>query len=107
MVPVSTDAEPFAEEIPHYADGIWRLHRQLGDIDISGRRGFSVMTASQHAKLFRIVHELLVVYCGSRGRVGAMHLLNVYKRFLSWKDEMPPELMDGRDSPLPHVLFLQ
>jgi len=105
--PVSTHAEPFSTEIPHYADGVWRLHKQPGDTDNTGHRGFAVMTASQHAKLFRIVHEVILVYCGSRGRVGANHLLDIYKRFVSWKDEMPPELLDGRDDPLPHVLFLQ
>lgn len=65
------------------------------------------MTASQHAKLFRCVHELILVYCGSRGRVGAHHLLELYKRFLTWRNDIPPQLLDASEDPLPHVLSLQ
>lgn len=105
--PISTHAKPFSTDIPHYADGVWRVHKQPGDNDSPVRKGLSVMTASEHAKLFRIVHETILVYCGSRGRVRAHHLLDIYGRFLSWKNGLPPELLDVIDEPLPHVLFLQ
>lgn len=65
------------------------------------------MTASEHAKLFRIAHETMLVYCGSRGRVSAHHLLNLYERFVNWREELPLEIRDIISDSLPHVLFLQ
>jgi len=65
------------------------------------------MTAAEHAKLFRIVHESISVYCGRRGRVTAHHLLDLYESYLMWRDDLPPEIRDIDHQPLPHVIFLQ
>ena len=64
-------------------------------------------TASEHAKLFRIVHANILIYCGSRGKVDAQKLLELYERYLAWKEGLPPDIADLSGEPLPHVLFLQ
>lgn len=88
-------------------DGTWRLYKQPGDSDVPDHLSLSVMTASEHAKLFRTVHESILAYCGSRGKVSAQKLLEIYERYMAWKDELPPALRDLDNDPLPHVLFLQ
>lgn len=105
--PVSTHAHPFSSDILDFGDGDWRLYKQPGDSDTSERPGLSVMTASEHAKLFRIAHETILAYCGSRGKVTGRRLFDVYERYLTWKDNLPPEIRDVDNDPLPHVLFLQ
>ncbi len=68
-----------------------------------------MVTAHEHAKLYRIIHETILVFCGSRGKVSAHHMLLIYERFLGWKEGLPPSLSDVNEEvqPLPHVLFLQ
>lgn len=105
--PISTAARPFSNINLAQADGFWRFYKQPGDTDVDHRQGFSLLTASEHAKLFRIVHESILVYCGSRGRVSARALLDLYKRYVNWKANLPPDLRNLESEPLPHVLFLQ
>ena len=66
-----------------------------------------MLTASEHARLFRIIHETILVYCGSRGRVSARALLDLYERYVDWKEHLPSDLRLQESEPLPHVLFLQ
>lgn len=65
------------------------------------------MTAAQHSKLFLIVHESILVYCGSCGKVTGRHLLDLYERYLVWKDDLPPEMGAVENGALPHIVFLQ
>lgn len=65
--------------------------------------------ASSHAKLFRLVHETILIYCGSHSKVSAEQLLKLYERYLHWKDNLPPAIaaVELSVEPMPHVLFLQ
>lgn len=107
--PVSTRASTFSGDILGAGKdtSTWRPYKQPGDNNVLERSSFSVMTASEHARLLRIAHESILVYCGSRGMADAQHLLGVYKRYMAWKDELPHVLKDLNNDPLPHVLFLQ
>lgn len=80
---------------------------ELGEQNVNDRQSFAALTACEHAKLYRIVHECILVYCGSRGKVSANSLLNLFQRYVRWKDELPPDLRSVEGQPLPHVLFLQ
>lgn len=71
------------------------------------RLSYSAVTAAEQAKLFRIVHETVLIYCGSRGKVNALHLLDVYESYLMWRDALHPEIRYTDNKPLPHVIFLQ
>ncbi len=71
------------------------------------RLGHALETASEHAKLFRIVHATILLFCGSRGKVNAERLLRLYERYVGWKEALPPDMADLNGEPLPHVLFLQ
>jgi len=83
QAPISTRAYPFPGNILDTGENsdIWRLYKQPGDSNISDRSSLSMMTASEHAKLFRIVYKSILVYCGSRGKVSAQHLLEIYERY--------------------------
>ncbi len=91
-------------------DAVWRYYRQPGDkTHVPRRPSYAIVTACQQAKLYRIVHETINVFCGARGQVTARAVLECYKRYLTWKDELPAglEKVDTGAQPLPHVLFLQ
>lgn len=67
------------------------------------------MTACEQAKLFRIVHDTINVYCGARGKATAGAVIGCYKRFLDWKANLPEAVrhVDEGSQPLSHVLCLQ
>ena len=67
------------------------------------------MTACYQAKLFRIIDESLALYCGARGQVSAEKILEVYRRYMDWKTDLPSVIanVDVGDQPLPHILYLQ
>ena len=80
---------------------------ELGYQNTDDRKSFATLTACEHAKLYRIVHECILVYCGSRGKVSANSVLDLYHRYIVWKDGLSPDLRSVEDQPLPHILFLQ
>lgn len=91
-------------------DAVWRFYRQPGDNrELPFRPAHAIVTAYHQAKLFLIINETLNVYCGTRGRVTAAKILDVYARYLQWKDELPDVIanIDEGDQPLPHILYLQ
>lgn len=73
------------------------------------RPSHALVTAFEHAKLFRIVHETILTYCGKFGRVAAHDVSRLYDRYLAWMEELPEliRLVGGRVDALPHVIFLQ
>ncbi len=106
---ISPRALPFSGDILDDGEGdnTWRLYKHPGDSGVPDRLSQSVVTASEHAKLFRTVHESILAYCGSRGKVSAQKLLDIYERYMAWKDGLPHALRELDNDPLPHVLFLQ
>ena len=107
--PISTLAHPFENMDTYQTEADWVPHKQLGDenVDFPHRTGHRLLTSGEHAKLYRIVHETILVYCGSRGKVTAKGLAGLYERYLSWMEKLPIELKIDDSDPLPHVLFLQ
>lgn len=112
--PISPDANPFATIAVDQDQGRWGMYRQPGESNLENeyqntddRKSFAVLTAREHAKLFRIVHECILIYSGVRGKVSADSLLVVFERYFAWKDGLPPELQSVESQPLPHILFLQ
>lgn len=73
------------------------------------RPGHFLVTAFEHAKLFHLVHETILTYCGNRGRVAAVELFQLYDRYLRWLAELTESVRTVKedDNPLPHVIFLQ
>ena len=108
--PISTHATVFQDIDTQKDDGPWRFYKEPGDdTSMSRRPSYLVVTAFEHAKLYRIIHETILVFCGSRGKVSAHHMLLIYERFLEWKERLPTPLadVDVQDEALPHALFLQ
>ena len=93
-----------------YGPAQWRYYRQPGDErEVPKRPSFAILTAFFQAKLFRIVHDTINIYCGARGRVTAENVIACYKRYLDWAEELPWQLrsVDVEAQPLPHILSLQ
>lgn len=112
--PISPHADPFATIAVEQDQGRWDMYRQPGESNLEygyqntdDRKSFAVLTAREHAKLFRIIHECILIYSGIRGKVNADSLLRVFERYFAWKDGLPPELQSVESRPLPHILFLQ
>lgn len=78
-----------------------------GSREQDNRLNHALQTASEHAKLFRIVHRNILIYCGSQGKVDARKLLELYERYLAWKEGLPPDIAGLSGEPLPHDLSLQ
>jgi hypothetical protein len=94
------------DSLPAY----WRYYRQPGDDTNNPKRpSYALVTACEQAKLFRVVHDTINVYCGARGRVTAAAVIGCYKRFSEWKANLPSQVSgtDEESQPLPHVLCLQ
>lgn len=113
FAPISTHANPFANIAVDQINGTWNMYRQPGDSNLEfgkqnadDRQSLATLTACEHAKLYRIVHECILVYCGTRGKVSAHSLLDLFQRYIMWKDGLPPDLRSIEGQPLPHVLFL-
>lgn len=90
-------------------DHVWRFYRHVGDDrELPTRLSYAILTACNQAKLLRIFQETLDLYCGARGKATAQAILEGYKRFLDWKEDLPAILksIDISDQPLPHVLYL-
>lgn len=88
----------------------WRFYRELGDERrMPSRPGRALLTACCQAKMFRIVNETVNLYCGTRGQVSAYKILDIYRRYLDWKEALPPVIANvgEGDQPLPHILHLQ
>lgn len=91
-------------------DAVWRYYRQPGDKQhIPRRPSYAIVTASEQAKLYMIVHDTLDVFYGVHGKVTARVVLESYSQYLKWKDDLPNRIakVDTGAQPLPHVLFLQ
>lgn len=90
-------------------DHVWRFFRHVGDSrELPTRPSHAIMTACNQAKLLRIAQESLNLYCGTRGKATAQAILEGYKSYLDWKNDLPVVIknIDINDQPLPHVLYL-
>lgn len=91
-------------------DAVWRFHRHVDDNrELPTRPSNAIITACAETKLFRIIHESLNIYCSSQGNASAQGIIEGYRRYLNWKEELPQaiKIIDMNDRPLPHVLYLQ
>lgn len=89
---------------------LWRFYRHPGDDrELPTRPSYAIVTACHQAGLFRIIDESLNLYCGVRGQVSAENFLEVYRRYMDWKTDLPPVIanVDVADQPLPQILYLQ
>jgi hypothetical protein len=91
-------------------DRVWRFYRHPGDArELPFRPSHAIITACQQAKLFSIINESIGLYCGARGKVSAANVLEVYGKYMSWKEDLPDVIANigEGDQPLPHILYLQ
>lgn len=114
FTPISTHAKPLANIAIDQDGRRWSMYRQPddsypgpGDQNADNRPSFATVTAHEQAKLYRLVHECILVYCGARGKVSANSLFDLFQRHIAWKDGLPPDLRSVQGQPLPHVIFLQ
>lgn len=106
--PVSPMASVF-QGIAFDEDGHFQGEFHPDNVPARNRPSYTVLTASELARLYRVIHETILLYCGTNGKVSAHHLIKVYERFLAWKDELPSQISHVADdhSASPHALSLQ
>lgn len=116
VAPVSTPAIGSQDILSSQSDVPWYYYRRPGDNKVepgdgrvSNRPCHALLMWSENAKLYRIIHETILVYCGHDGKVTAHRLSRVYSLYRSWKEDLPQAFRDveGDSEALPHVLFLQ
>jgi len=107
--PLSPHAVPFQAVPLDEADPFWRFYRAPGDLSNPTTPSFGIETTAERARLYRIVHETINICCGSRGRITARSILQVYRRFLMWQEDLPETIsvVGENAEALPHVLLLQ
>lgn len=90
-------------------DAFWQPYKHPEDDTEFERPSYAIETAKEFTKLNQIIHETINVYCGSRGRVSARGILQLYRRFLEWRELLPAHLASTSmfDGALPHVFALQ
>lgn len=91
-------------------DRVWRFYRHPGDErELPFRPSYGIITAYQQAQLFSIINESLCLYYGARGKVSAANVLDVYGKYMTWKEDLPDVIanISEGDQPLPHILYLQ
>lgn len=107
--PMLSHASVFRDVSLDQPEAPWCFYRQPGDAGTAKRPGHALLTAFEQAKLFSFVHETIVVYCGTHGRVKALALSRMYDQYLRWMEALPETIrvVKEEDDPLPHVIFLQ
>lgn len=91
-------------------DGKWRLYRRQEDVHIATQPSFSLLVTSELARFLQIVQDTNTMYYDHRAQtVSARDILTQYKRYQTWRDELPQALMgvEGNAPLLPHVFYLQ
>lgn len=91
-------------------DDLWHFYKHTGNFSPPGQPNSAMSTAKEHAKLCMIVHDTAnSFYDGPGMKLSAGVIMHQYKRYLTWKEELPPNmaLADEKSQPLPHVLSLQ
>ena len=91
-------------------DPIWCLYRYSEDDIEGGLPSVLAQTATSYTRLLRIVHDTSTVfYDGAGTRIYSREVLQHYTRYLTWFDELSPEIKDIYDDVpiVPHVLSLQ
>lgn len=111
LYPPFPSGEPIFQQVRMDTDdALWRFYRHPGDAqELPTRLSHATVTACHQAKLFRTINECLNLYCGYRGPVSASKILEVYRKYLEWKESLPPVIAkySEGDQPLPHILYLQ
>lgn len=88
----------------------WKSYRRPSDAISPEVPSFAIETAKAFAKLNQIIFDSMNIFCGRRGRVTARSILELYRSYLLWRQNLSPQLsspVDDRANRLPHILFLQ
>lgn len=107
--PISPHVSVFRDVSFDQLEASWCFYRQFGDVDTVKRSGHALITAFEHAKLFRLVHETILTYCGIHGQVTALELSRLYDLYIRWMEALFETIRVVReeDDSVPHVIFLQ
>jgi hypothetical protein len=89
-------------------DAYWRPYRLPRDAAEVERPSHAIETAKELAKLSQIIHQTITVWCGSRGRVTAQGLLKLYRKYLTWRENLPEYIADPNEgASLAHCFSIQ
>jgi hypothetical protein len=95
------------------SDAYWKSYRFPRDSDKQAIAGHAIETAKEFTHLSQIIFQTIRVWCGSKGKVNAQTLLQLYRKYISWKSALPDHLSrldftaETAPEALPHVFSLQ
>ncbi|KAJ9635972.1 hypothetical protein H2199_008327 [Coniosporium tulheliwenetii] len=106
--PVSPTATVFDGVEMDASDAYWQPYRFPTDNASTPIPSYAIQTAKELAKLGQASHQIINVYCGSRGKVTASSIVSLYGHCLRWYEELPSVLkLDVPDAEaLPHIFHL-
>lgn len=93
--PVSSHTIVFKDVPIERAKPLSQSPQQHSQSDSNATRpDHTLVVAFEQAKLYQIVHQLLLSYCGSRGKVYGSHMDEMYEKLTSWKRDMLTETLE-------------
>ncbi|KAF2433479.1 hypothetical protein EJ08DRAFT_658016 [Tothia fuscella] len=110
--PSSSHALVFDHVHLDWPNSHWRPYTHPSDASKKGQTSYAIRTAHEFAKLAQIMQQTLTEWCGNHGRVTAHGLLQLYQRYLSWKQDLPEALahpekgFEVSEGPLAHVFSI-
>jgi hypothetical protein len=105
--------QPLSASVAFDSDEILENKTQYFDIENRGSESpqkskLAIDTSVYHARLFRVVHAMISLYCGARGKITAKSFVGCFRKFIDWRDGLPlPLASEGREPLPPLVRSLQ
>lgn len=92
-------------------DQYWQFYRFSRDAGVQDTPSHAIETARELAKLSLINFKTITAWCAGTGKMTAKLVLNLYREYLAWKNNLSHELskVDSASSQelLPYILLLQ
>jgi hypothetical protein len=111
--PLSPNTNVFVNVNLDKSDAYWKSYRFPKDSAKESIPGYVIETAKEFAKLSKIIVQTIRAWCGSQGRVSAHTILQLYRRYTTWKLALPEHLTrldfttETAPEALPHIFSLQ
>jgi hypothetical protein len=111
--PLSPKLAIFQQVSTDRPDSFWRVYRVPRDAGQASRPSHAIKVAKEFSKLSQIIHQTITEWCGAHGKITARGILQLYREYLLWNENLPEHLSGfenqptSTDKPLAHAFALQ